>query len=269
MEKGTMKWVTRIGTLAVLLGFVFPSMMVSCSAMPGFHQSFSLMDLAGRGNMGSLYLLPVAIIAVFILTLIPRSGQLSPSSLKWGQVIAAGLGLLVLIGNLLSVNSQVTQYGAFEFSPEFGALFLIGGYILIGVGIAGELQPSNQAPVVPVPRAEMTSPTYAPESPPLLSPPPGQTGAYLQVIAGPTGSKTIAINDNYIIGRSSTSQIILNDSKVSRTHALIRCSQGMWFIQDQNSTGGTFVNGSRIQASRLNPGDTIEVGGTTFTFQCN
>ncbi len=74
-------------------------------------------------------------------------------------------------------------------------------------------------------------------------------------------------SDNVLIGRGSHCQICLPDKFVSRRHARLRYAQGQWFIQDQNSTGGTFVNGQRIHATRLNDGDIIRVGKTELRFQ--
>jgi pSer/pThr/pTyr-binding forkhead associated (FHA) protein len=70
-----------------------------------------------------------------------------------------------------------------------------------------------------------------------------------------------------MIGRGAGNHLQLADLKASRQHARLRFAQGMWFIQDQNSSGGTFVNGQRIQATRLNPGDQITIGDTAFIFR--
>jgi len=69
------------------------------------------------------------------------------------------------------------------------------------------------------------------------------------------------------IGRSASNALRLRDRSVSRSHALIRFGQGRWFLQDQNSTTGTFVNGQRINATGLNHGDRIRIGPTEFEFR--
>jgi hypothetical protein len=70
-----------------------------------------------------------------------------------------------------------------------------------------------------------------------------------------------------IIGRSKECGLLLREHAVSRQHARIRWADGAWFIQDLNSSGGTFVNRQRIQATRLNPGDQIRIGSSTFIFR--
>ena len=49
--------------------------------------------------------------------------------------------------------------------------------------------------------------------------------------------------------------------KVSRDHATIRCHNGIVTIEDNGSTNGTFVNGSRITQTRLNEDDIVWLGG--------
>jgi pSer/pThr/pTyr-binding forkhead associated (FHA) protein len=74
------------------------------------------------------------------------------------------------------------------------------------------------------------------------------------------------VRDGYQIGRGSACDLRLPDHAISRQHARIRYAQGGWFLQDMDSTGGTFVNGQRVGATRLNPGDSIQIGSATFTF---
>jgi hypothetical protein len=81
-----------------------------------------------------------------------------------------------------------------------------------------------------------------------------------------SGGQTINLHDNFIIGRGSASSYRIPDSSVSRQHARFRFAEGAWFIQDMGSMGGTYVNGQRVQAQKLNYGDQITVGNTSFTF---
>jgi pSer/pThr/pTyr-binding forkhead associated (FHA) protein len=65
----------------------------------------------------------------------------------------------------------------------------------------------------------------------------------------------------WVIGRSSDSEIQLNDNGVSRTHAeLKRCPFGRWWIHDMGSTNGTLVNGCRVRSQILSHGDRLVVG---------
>ncbi|HEV8202106.1 MAG TPA: SpoIIE family protein phosphatase [Candidatus Polarisedimenticolia bacterium] len=72
---------------------------------------------------------------------------------------------------------------------------------------------------------------------------------------------------NLKIGRSSTSDLILQDLNVSRLHAeLVRRPEG-YFVLDAGGKNGTFVNDKRIDApTMLQPGDRVRLGTTTLVF---
>ena len=69
------------------------------------------------------------------------------------------------------------------------------------------------------------------------------------------------------IGRRLENDLVIDDPRVSRNHAQLRASHGHYVLQDLSSTGGTFVNGSRVSETILYPNDTISLGGMTLTFQ--
>jgi hypothetical protein len=75
------------------------------------------------------------------------------------------------------------------------------------------------------------------------------------------------VHDGFLIGRGSACDLRLQERVVSRRHATIRHAQGRWFIQDQGSTHGTYVNGQRVEAMALNPDDRITIGNTRFEFR--
>jgi hypothetical protein len=69
------------------------------------------------------------------------------------------------------------------------------------------------------------------------------------------------------IGRSKDADCVLRDPNVSRHHAELRRSpSGDWTVADLGSTNGIKVNGRRVGSTRLNPGDQVTVGATTFVF---
>ncbi len=60
---------------------------------------------------------------------------------------------------------------------------------------------------------------------------------------------------------------MLRDPNVSRHHAeLRRSASGEWTIADLGSTNGIKVNGRRVGSTRLEPGDQVTLGTTTFRF---
>lgn len=63
------------------------------------------------------------------------------------------------------------------------------------------------------------------------------------------------------IGRRTDNHIVIDDPRVSRSHAQIRFSRGAFILFDLNSTGGTRVNGQVIRQASLKPGDVISLSG--------
>lgn len=69
------------------------------------------------------------------------------------------------------------------------------------------------------------------------------------------------------IGRSSRSDIVLNDDRASRAHAMLTYESGIYTLSDLNSTNGTFVNGTRIKKTYLHDGDTFRIADSYFLFE--
>ncbi len=80
--------------------------------------------------------------------------------------------------------------------------------------------------------------------------------------------ETSEIQSPLILGRSRSCDITVDDDRISRQHTLIqRDSSGNWWILDQGSTNGTFLNFKQIsQAVILKDGDRIQVGGKEYFF---
>jgi pSer/pThr/pTyr-binding forkhead associated (FHA) protein/subtilisin family serine protease len=69
------------------------------------------------------------------------------------------------------------------------------------------------------------------------------------------------------LGRSHDSDLVVADDRASRHHARVDLREGVWVLTDVGSANGTFVNGERIQARALRPGDEIRIGDTHVTFR--
>lgn len=66
--------------------------------------------------------------------------------------------------------------------------------------------------------------------------------------------------DEILLGRHVSADIRLSDGSVSRYHAVMTVSAGVWSITDLDSKAGTFVNDRRVKQARLYPGDCIRLG---------
>ncbi len=91
---------------------------------------------------------------------------------------------------------------------------------------------------------------------------------YLTIVAPDGGNSRFELGMNNLkIGRSSTSDLVLQDLNVSRLHAeLVKRSEG-YFVLDAGGKNGTYVNEKRIeQPTLLQPGDRVRLGTTTLVF---
>lgn len=77
-----------------------------------------------------------------------------------------------------------------------------------------------------------------------------------------------SLNLPAVVGRSvPSSQIQICDYTLSQKHFQIRLEYGRFFIDDLNSTNGTFVNGARLKSTGiLEDGDLIRAGESLFVF---
>jgi hypothetical protein len=68
------------------------------------------------------------------------------------------------------------------------------------------------------------------------------------------------------IGRRPDNHLVVDDPRVSRLHAQLRLVRGRYVIFDLDSTGGTWVNGQRVNQQTLFPGDVISLSGVPVVF---
>jgi phosphoserine phosphatase RsbU/P len=64
----------------------------------------------------------------------------------------------------------------------------------------------------------------------------------------------------FSVGRKVDKDLVIPDPRVSRDHALIVAENGDFFVVDQGSKHGTYVNGERVQRQRLQRNDRVEFG---------
>lgn len=81
------------------------------------------------------------------------------------------------------------------------------------------------------------------------------------LITGPQGEQTVKLHKKKnSIGRSKDSDIVLSDFSVSRSHAFLYEEEGVWFIEDNKSTNGIFLNGKKVQKAKVEVGDEVRLG---------
>lgn len=141
--------------------------------------------------------------------------------------------------------------------------------------------PPSPAPAAPAPEAPQPAKgeTRVIEPGELGGAPPQATEmvqwyGMLRCTAGPLNGQTFIIEeDGFYIGRDgSLSQVVINDSRVSKRHVRIHPRNGKVMAIDQNSTNGTFLGqagGQRITEVQLKRGDVLVLAdnAATFTYQ--
>jgi diguanylate cyclase (GGDEF)-like protein len=68
------------------------------------------------------------------------------------------------------------------------------------------------------------------------------------------------------IGRGADNSITLDMDNVSRMHARVLQKPDGYFLEDLNSTNGTYVNDVEVKHERLRNGDLIKIGGAILKF---
>ena len=73
--------------------------------------------------------------------------------------------------------------------------------------------------------------------------------------------------DEILIGRHASADIRLPDLSVSRYHAMLTISNGIWTITDIGSKSGVFVNGNLVKQIQLRENDMITLGNRRLIFR--
>ncbi len=95
---------------------------------------------------------------------------------------------------------------------------------------------------------------------------PTQPGRYVE-IQGPDQSLLIPLSrDPMHIGRGLAADLRLDESSVSRRHAILVPRPAGARILDDRSSNGTFVNGRRVQQEDLCNGDVLVIGRVVLRY---
>jgi hypothetical protein len=131
-----------------------------------------------------------------------------------------------------------------------GGLFIVASITLLIVG--SRLKKS---------RPKTLRAAYAGGSPTMYEEQPLLSGSYLLIEWGAQLTKCTLHTSPFNIGRELGSQLTLSNPLVSRMHAQLIQIGADWYISDNHSRNGTYVNGHLVQyPQRLSPGDQIRLG---------
>ena len=155
-------------------------------------------------------------------------------------------------------------------------------------------QPTPQAPVQPGPQAPVQQPTpQAPVQQPAPSVPEAKKDDMVSIddimgmeqeseeaktdtlkphfVRQKTGEKIYISKDEFKIGKSKvhSDYSIENNSAISRVHVIVISRDGEYYLKDNESTNGTYVDGDRLEAGRevqLKSNMIIKFGDEDFEF---
>ena len=72
--------------------------------------------------------------------------------------------------------------------------------------------------------------------------------------------------DRTTLGRRPYNDIVIDNLAVSGEHAVLQLVGGSVFIEDLNSTNGTYINGKAVKKQLLQHNDTVEIGKYKIKF---
>ena len=101
---------------------------------------------------------------------------------------------------------------------------------------------------------------------------PGTELGRLIVVASPSGDPVVGtsfpLDAVTTLGRDVNNSIVVEDPFASTDHAVLTFRGRAWYVEDRESTNGTFVNGSRVAGvAPLGFGDTLQVGQARFRLE--
>jgi predicted component of type VI protein secretion system len=81
----------------------------------------------------------------------------------------------------------------------------------------------------------------------------------------PTKGEAIVVDaDEALVGREANCNVVVPHPSVSRRHALLKRKQDVFFVVDQGSANGTFVDSKRIVDAALREGSVLRFGSASF-----
>ena len=85
---------------------------------------------------------------------------------------------------------------------------------------------------------------------------------HVRIMRGADRVEHVSIPDGempFTVGRDDENKLHIDSTAVSRFHAVLFAENGEHFVQDMESTNGTYLNGKRVKKAKINPGDKVTV----------
>jgi hypothetical protein len=79
-----------------------------------------------------------------------------------------------------------------------------------------------------------------------------------------SGNPIEVTKDPSLVGRDPGCEIVVTDGSVSRRHARLERRQGVWWVVDQGSANGTYVNSLKVAETALKNSQELRFGAMAF-----
>ena len=79
-----------------------------------------------------------------------------------------------------------------------------------------------------------------------------------------SGQPIDVVRDQTVVGRDPSCEIAVADGSVSRRHARLEQRGGIWWVVDQGSANGTYLNSLRVAEQALKNGQELRFGALAF-----
>lgn len=91
--------------------------------------------------------------------------------------------------------------------------------------------------------------------------------ATLELLRGDLAERLFFLRQrNYTLGRGRHNDLVLVEPSISKSHARLVFVEGHFFVEDQASTHGVYVDGERVDRARLRSGSELQLGSVTLRF---
>lgn len=244
--------------------------------------------LDGLNGRSVLFLIPLAALVILLWGVIATFKQAWQTFSAVGVFVAALLGLLVLVFQLLGRGENP----AIAFAMELGLWLTLLCFVSVMVGSVLILRETRQSRLTQVQVKQMVAPiqedtgetAVSPLQPSPLDKLTQQDEAsadtdvwqtWLVVTEGQNVGARFQIVPPFRIGRDPGNDIVVDDSSMSGYHAVVRAQGGALHVQDLNSTNGIYLENlanhrwQRVPAATLVNDMRIKFGRTVFQVEVN